>query len=79
MVVALSIGTAAVLHAAESIPHLADECSARPLAGVIATAGAVARWNQDLGSNWYPVALILTTFPASWIGAKFRLARFVKA
>ena len=42
---------------------------------VIATAGAVATWNKDLGPHWYPVALILTAFPTAWIGAKIRLAQ----
>jgi hypothetical protein len=42
---------------------------------VIATAGAVATWNKDLGPHWYPVALVLTAFPTAWIGAKIRLAQ----
>jgi hypothetical protein len=42
---------------------------------VIATGGAVATWNKDLGPHWYPVALVLTAFPTAWIGAKIRLAQ----
>jgi len=45
---------------------------------VIATAGAVATWNKDLGPHWYPIALILTAFPTAWIGAKIRLAQISK-
>jgi hypothetical protein len=40
---------------------------------VIATAGAAATWNKDLGPHWYPIALILTAFPTAWIGAKLWL------
>ena len=42
---------------------------------VIATGGAVATWNKDLGPHWYPIALVLTAFPTAWIGAKIRLAQ----
>jgi hypothetical protein len=45
---------------------------------VIATAGAVATWNKDLGPHWYPIALILTAFPTAWVGAKIRLAQRTK-
>ena len=45
------------------------------LGTVIATGGAVATWNKDLGPHWYPVALVLTAFPTAWIGAKIRLAQ----
>jgi len=45
---------------------------------VVATAGAVATWNKNLGPHWYPVALILTAFPTAWIGAKIRLAQLAK-
>jgi len=46
---------------------------------VIATAGAVATWNKDLGPHWYAIVLILTAFPTAWIGAKMRLAQLRKA
>src|SRR5215510_14186194 len=46
---------------------------------VIATAGAVATWNKDLGPHWYPIALILTAFPTAWIGAKIRLSQIARA
>jgi hypothetical protein len=42
---------------------------------VLATIGAVATWNKDIGPHWYPIALILTAFPAAWVGAKIRLAQ----
>jgi len=42
---------------------------------VIATGGAIATWNKDIGPHWYPVALVLTAFPTGWIGAKVRLAQ----
>lgn len=45
----------------------------------IATVGAVATWNKDLGPHWYPIALILTAFPTAWIGAKLYLASAAKA
>lgn len=40
---------------------------------VIATIGAIATWNMDLGPRWYPIALILTAFPIGWLGAKLRI------
>jgi hypothetical protein len=46
---------------------------------VIATAGAVATWNKDLGPHWYPLAVILTAFPTAWIGARIWLAQLAKA
>jgi hypothetical protein len=39
----------------------------------IATIGAIATWNMDLGPHWYPIALILTAFPTGWLGAKLRM------
>jgi len=42
---------------------------------VLATIGAVATWNKDLGPHWYPIALILTAFPGAWVGARIRLAQ----
>jgi hypothetical protein len=40
---------------------------------VIATIGAIATWNMDIGPHWYPIALILTAFPTGWLGAKLRM------
>lgn len=37
---------------------------------VIATAGAAATWNKNLGPHWYPVVLIVTALPTGWAGAK---------
>ena len=39
----------------------------------IATIGAIATWNKNLGPHWCPVALILTALPAGWLGAKLRM------
>ncbi|HEU0368908.1 MAG TPA: hypothetical protein VFR42_06850 [Candidatus Acidoferrum sp.] len=39
----------------------------------IATIGAMATWNMNLGPHWYPVALILTALPTGWLGAKLRM------
>ncbi len=41
----------------------------------LSIAGAVATWNRmpTLGPHWYPVALVVTALPCSWIGAKLRI------
>lgn len=114
VVVLLSIGTDAVLHAARIYPILGQRMSdglfvlatvyrtvygilgsyvtarlapnkpmkhalmGAAIGTVIATAGAIATWNKDLGPHWYPIALILTAFPTAWIGAKLRLAQLAK-
>ncbi|MEO8465346.1 MAG: hypothetical protein ABI640_08385 [Gammaproteobacteria bacterium] len=33
---------------------------------VLSILGAIAQW--DLGSHWYPVAIVLTAVPYSWLG-----------
>jgi hypothetical protein len=33
---------------------------------VLSILGAVAQW--DLGSHWYPIAIVLTAVPYSWLG-----------
>jgi hypothetical protein len=33
-----------------------------------ATLGTVANWN--LGHHWYPIALIVTALPCTWLGGK---------
>ena len=54
---------------------------ARPLAhavvlGIVgiaaASAGAAATWNiqPPLGPHWYPLALVATALPCTWIGGK---------
>ena len=40
---------------------------------VLATLGAVATWNRNLGPHWYSVALIVFGLPQSWLGAKLYL------
>jgi hypothetical protein len=39
----------------------------------LATAGAAATWNRELGPHWYPLALIVTALPCAWVGGKLRL------
>jgi hypothetical protein len=39
----------------------------------LATVGAVATWNRNLGPHWYSVALIVFGLPQSWLGAKLYL------
>lgn len=111
VVVVLSLGTDALLHAAGIYPALGKRMSdslfvvatvyrtvfgilgsyvtarfaphspmkhtmiGAAIGVVVATFGAVATWNKDLGPHWYPVALILTAFPTAWIGAKLRQAQ----
>jgi hypothetical protein len=33
---------------------------------VLSIAGAVAQW--DSGSHWYPIAIVVTAVPYSWLG-----------
>ena len=33
---------------------------------VLSIVGAVVQW--DLGSHWYPIAIVLTALPYSWLG-----------
>ena len=41
------------------------------LIGIIAaTLGAVAGWN--LSQHWYPIALIITALPCTWLGGKLK-------
>ena len=42
---------------------------------LLATVGAIAIWNRDLGPHWYPLALILSAFPTAWIGARIFLSQ----
>ena len=48
--------------------------------GVIASAaGAVVRWDKNLGPHWYAIALIITALPCAWVGAKIRLGQMRNA
>ncbi|HKH71695.1 MAG TPA: hypothetical protein VKA59_10135 [Vicinamibacterales bacterium] len=40
--------------------------------GVVAgTAGAVAAITQaDFGPNWYPIAIVVTAYPCTWLGGR---------
>ena len=40
---------------------------------LIATAGAIATWNQALGPHWYPLSLIVLALPTGWVGGKLRV------
>ncbi|HEV2136729.1 MAG TPA: hypothetical protein VGR47_21095 [Terracidiphilus sp.] len=40
---------------------------------LIATAGAIATWNQALGPHWYPLSLIVLALPTGWLGGKLRV------
>jgi len=37
---------------------------------IAATLGAIAGWN--LSQHWYPIALIITGLPCTWLGAKLK-------
>ena len=43
---------------------------------LVSTLGAAAMWSSTVGQHWYSVALLLTTMPTAWIGAKLRLMQF---
>jgi hypothetical protein len=42
--------------------------------GLIGTAmaalGLMVTWNLDLGPHWYPISLVVTGLPLSWLGGK---------
>jgi len=40
---------------------------------VLATTGALATWNKDLGPHWYPVVLVVGALPTAWVGARLLL------
>ncbi len=40
---------------------------------LIALAGAIATWNQNLGPHWYPIALVILALPTAWVGGKIRV------
>lgn len=42
---------------------------------VLATAGAIATWNQALGPHWYPLSLIVLALPTGWLGGKLRVTQ----
>jgi hypothetical protein len=39
---------------------------------VLATAGTVATWNKgpEFGPKWYPLTLVVTALPVTWLGGK---------
>jgi hypothetical protein len=38
--------------------------------------GVVATWNKgpEFGPKWYPIALVITALPVTWLGGKLRVA-----
>ena len=43
---------------------------------VLSTAGAITAMRMaDLGPLWYPIALVLTTFPCAWLGGVLHRVR----
>jgi di/tricarboxylate transporter len=39
--------------------------------GIVASAfGAIAAWN--LSAHWYPIALVITALPCTWLGGKLK-------
>lgn len=40
---------------------------------VVSIIGVFAGW--DLSEHWYPIALVLTSLPCTWLGAKLKLKR----
>lgn len=39
---------------------------------ILSIAGAVSTWNAGFGPRWYPLALVVTALPCSWLGGKLR-------
>ncbi len=43
---------------------------------VAATLGTVVAW--DLSAHWYPIALVITALPCTWLGGKFQVDESAK-
>ena len=39
---------------------------------VVSAIGAIATWNKgpEFGPRWYPIVLLLVSFPCAWVGGK---------
>ena len=37
---------------------------------VLASLGAVANWSKSSNGEWYPIMLIITSLPSTWLGGK---------
>lgn len=37
---------------------------------VLSSVGVIVTWNRNLGPHWYPILLVVTAIPLSWLGAK---------
>jgi hypothetical protein len=42
---------------------------------VLSLLGVVAASTRDLGPMWYPISLVVTALPCSWLGGTLHLAR----
>ena len=42
---------------------------------MLCVVGAIVTWNHvpSLGPHWFPIALVVTALPCSWVGGKFRV------
>jgi hypothetical protein len=47
----------------------------------VAVAGALATWKQlpALGPKWYPIALVLTSLPCTWLGGRLAISQSRKS
>lgn len=113
VVIVLSVGTDAVMHATKIFPLQGERMTgglfllatayrsvfavaggyitarlapARPMKHALvlgfiglalSIAGLVATWNAgpELGPRWYPIALVVTALPLTWLGGKLRMAQ----
>jgi hypothetical protein len=46
----------------------------------LSIAGTVGTWNAgpEFGPKWYPLALVFTAIPCSWLGGKIRVSQLKK-
>jgi hypothetical protein len=58
--------------AAFSSTHPMRNVTVLGIIGIVASiAGTIIGWK--LSSHWYPIALVITAFPGTWLGGKFRV------
>jgi hypothetical protein len=39
---------------------------------VVTILGSIANWSASASAAWYPIALIVLTLPAAWLGGKLK-------
>ena len=66
------IGSAIAARLAPKAP-IAHALALGALGVVLNIAGAWVNWSY--GNHWYPIALVVTSLPCAWIGAKLVQAR----